>query len=91
LKPVEFWELTLSEFDRIGRGFQRRQVEQWRHTRWLATELRNGLRAPGEPGVSLHEVLPLPGDETISSSLELSPEEVEAQFAYLQTLDRDLA
>ena len=72
------------------RGFHRRQVEQWRHTRWIAAELRNGLRAPGEAGVSLHEILPLPGDELAEAGPVLTPEQIEAEYARVAVLDRDL-
>ncbi len=72
------------------RGAHRRQVEAWRHTRWLAWELRNGLRAPGEPGQTMHQILALPGDELPPSSVPETPEEVDALWAALDERDNAL-
>lgn len=90
MSTASFWKLTPVEFDRIGRGFHRARVQQWRNTRFLATTLINLNRDPKSPAYALEEVLPLPGDPRPEPVVVATPEETAAQLRLLDELDKDL-
>ena len=81
----------------MARGYQRRQAEQqhwqadqWRRTRWLGTILLNVNRDPKTPAIQPEEVFWLLGDAPPEVVVAKTPQEVEAEFARTQTLDKDL-
>jgi len=69
------------------RGYHRRSVEQWRHTREHITALFNVNRAPDTPVLHPIEVLPLPGDTAGPSTAPETPEDIEALWAALDERD----
>jgi hypothetical protein len=77
--------LTLSEFDRMCRGYHRRQTEAWRRTRWLGTILLNVNRAHDTPAYTPEEVLGLPGD--LPPVPPMSVDELEETMARLAEFD----
>jgi hypothetical protein len=66
-------------------GYQRRQTESWRQTRWLGTILLNVNRPPGMPAYAPEEVLSLPGDPPYAPPL--SVEEFDDTMARLAEFD----
>jgi hypothetical protein len=82
--------LTLSEFDRKARGYHRRHVERWRHTRLLAASIYNAQRGPDDSEVLPEHIMKLPGDEATPATPLMSEEEYAAEFAAATALDTDL-
>jgi|GEM_PF-3185589 len=82
--------MTLSEFDRRCRGYHRRHAAKVKPMRLLATILLNVNRAEGEPALAPEEVTWLYGDPLPEVPQVLSAAEVEAEFARVAALDKDL-
>lgn len=74
----------------MARGYRRREADAWRHTRLLATIYTNIHRGENDPALTPQEFMPLPGDVLPEVPPALNPEQVEAEFARVATLDKDL-
>jgi hypothetical protein len=85
----EFWEITLSEFDRRCQGYHRRELARLQRLRLVLAEVRNGLRHPEAEAQTAAEILPLPGDEALAGS-QLTEAEYLAELGRLADLDKDL-
>lgn len=71
-------------------GYHRRQLEKLRRLRLMLTEVRNGLRGPGEDWQPATNILPLPGDDAAPVGPQMSAEEYLAELARVAELDKDL-
>jgi hypothetical protein len=67
IPPLAFWRLTVWEWARTINGYRRRQTEFWRMTRELY-HLTHNLNVEKKHQKKRHELMPLPGDETATSS-----------------------
>ncbi|MGI4822246.1 MAG: hypothetical protein ACRYFV_13635 [Janthinobacterium lividum] len=78
-------------YERRQKHKQAREVDKWRRTRLVATILLNAYRDPKKTSAYVPEKwLPLLGDILPEPPKELTPEEVEAEFARTKVLDADL-
>lgn len=69
------------------RGYNARQTEAWRRTRWLGTILLNVNRAAGTPAITPEDVLELPGDPPPAPPMSAAElEETLARLAEFDTL-----
>ncbi len=82
--------MPLSEFDRRCRGYHRRVADHKRPLRWLGTILLNVNRAEGEPALTEEEAMWVYGDPVPEAPIMLTPAEVEAEWARVAALDKDL-
>jgi hypothetical protein len=74
----------------MARGYRRREADAWRHTRLLATIQTNIHRGQDDPALTPEEFMALPGDVLPERPHQLTPEQVEADFARTADLDKDL-
>lgn len=74
----------------MARGYHRRQVAQWQHTREHITALFNIHRDPKTPVLHASEVMPLPGDAAALHQAPEPEEDIEALWAELDERDAAL-
>lgn len=72
------------------RGYHRRQISKWQHTREQITALLNVNRDPKTPVIQPREVMQLPGDAALLSTVPDTPEDIEALWAELDQRDAAL-
>jgi hypothetical protein len=67
----------------MQRGYSRRTMDAWRHTRHLANLLRNLNRGENDAATTDAQYLPLPGDDEYGRHLESTtiPERTPAEYA----------
>ncbi|MGI4866564.1 MAG: hypothetical protein ACRYFZ_21755 [Janthinobacterium lividum] len=82
--------MTLAEFDRMARGYLRRDAARRHPLRWLGTILLNAHRGENDPAQAPEEVMWLYGDPVPEQAKGLTTEEVEAEFTRASALDADL-
>jgi hypothetical protein len=72
------------------RGYHRRQLAQWEHTREHITALFNIHRDPKTPALKASEVMPLPTDGHSLVATTEPEEDIEALWAELDQRDAAL-
>jgi hypothetical protein len=61
LLPMEFYSMTLSEYEDAVAGYLRKQTRQWEHTRFIAMMVMNTVTT--KPIKDPREFMPLPTDD----------------------------
>lgn len=82
--------MTLSEFDRMCRGYHRRQDAALYRTRLVLAEIRNQQRGPDDAYIPPNEIFSLPVDGFTPPPPEMSSEEYAEALARAADLDKDL-
>ncbi|WP_158600322.1 hypothetical protein [Fibrisoma montanum] len=79
LKPDEFWNLTIPDYNRMADGFQRRRREEleWRGTLMAHIATFGGVYDPAKVQFKRQDFLLLPGDNQPAKIILPTPEEME--------------
>lgn len=78
LKPDEFWELTLAEYNMLVEGYKWRQNEEWRRIAQLAVWVSEKLKPETTPNDLLG--IKRPVDKTTPEETEMFFDQMENEF-----------
>lgn len=80
-----YFELTITEILRLWNGYQKRETEAWRRTRWLGLKVIEPYLDKNK-NINVFDLLPLPGDPTKQEMEEAQKEQARKNKEYRDNL-----
>lgn len=84
LTPSQFWDLTPRELGNAIEGYKKREVEEWKRTRFIAYTVATYAGKQMKHHIPIERWYPLPGDEVppmrIAKVTKLTKEEIRERY-----------